>query len=222
MNSILIVEDERGIYEEVSSLLDREGFLTDVATCVRDAVCKIEKPDADYDLVLLDLRLPDGYGMSVLREAKNADMSVIVVTAVDDEYSEVDLLELGADDYICKPYRIRPLVSRINNVLRRKGKLQSEIVFRSLRVDTLKGVAYKDGVDLDLTKQDYKLLLLFMQNIGVLLSRNRLLELWDKTGRYVNDNTLTTGIKRLREKIEDDPKNPQYLVTVHGMGYRFG
>ena len=175
-----------------------------------------------YDLVLLDVSLKDGNGFSVCSAIKQkTDLPVIFLTASDDEYSVVTGLDLGADDYIAKPFRPRELISRIKSVLRRYGKVQSVIEIRNVRVDTEKGVVYKDGKEIPLSAMEYRLLLVFFNNRGKILGRSRLLEeIWDAAGDYVNDNTLTVYIKRLREKIEDHPQEPEIIKTVRGLGYR--
>ena len=127
----------------------------------------------------------------------------------------------GADDYIAKPFRPRELISRIKSVLRRYGKVQSVLEIGKVRADTEKGVVYKDGREIPLSAMEYRLLLVFLNNRGKILSRARLLEeIWDVAGDYVNDNTLTVYIKRLREKIEDNPQEPELIKTVRGIGYR--
>ena len=148
---------------------------------------------------------------------------MIFLTASGDEFSVVTGLDLGADDYIAKPFRPRELVSRINSVLRRCGKSQKLFDIDDIRVDLDKGVVYKNGQDLYLSALEYRLLLAFINSDGRLLTRSRLLEeIWDVAGDFVNDNTLTVYIKRLRDKIEDNPAQPKIIVTVRGMGYKLG
>ncbi len=176
----------------------------------------------DIDLVLLDISLPDGNGYAVCKAVKSEyGTPVIFLTASGDEYSTVTGFDLGADDYISKPFRPRELVSRIKNVLRLTGGAGSVIRLGDVTVDTVKGTAEKNGRDLYLSALEYRLLLVFLNNRGAVLSRTRLLEaIWDAAGDFVNDNTLTVYIKRLRDKIEDDPQNPRLIKTVRGMGYR--
>ena len=146
---------------------------------------------------------------------------VIFLTASSDEFSTVTGFDLGADDYIPKPFRPRELVSRIKNILRLTGASGSIIQVGNVLVDTVKGTASKDGKDLFLSALEYRLLLVFLNNRGAVLSRTRLLEcIWDIAGDFVNDNTLTVYIKRLREKIEDDPQSPVIIKTIRGLGYR--
>ena len=148
---------------------------------------------------------------------------MIFLTASGDEMSVVTGFDMGADDYIAKPFRPLELISRIRNVLRRYGQTESAITIGGVRVDFLKRTVTKNGRELFLSALEYRLLLLFFHNKGMVLSRNRLLEeIWDASGEYVNDNTLTVYIKRLRDKIEDDPQNPTILHTIRGLGYKAG
>ena len=220
MNKILIVEDDIAIVKNLSQFLRSEGFEIEYVTSQKDALNIIE--EKEYDLILLDVSLGDGNGFAVWSAIKkNKSTPVIFLTASDDEYSVVTGLDLGADDYISKPFRPRELVSRIKSVLRRVGKSQSIIELGSIKVDIDKGAAFKNGIDVGLSALEYRILLVFINNKGIVLSRNRLLEeIWDIAGDFVNDNTLTVYIKRLREKIEDDPTKPTIIKTVRGMGYK--
>lgn len=220
MQRILIVEDDSTIVRSLGEFLRREGFYTDAVSGQREALEKIE--EQNYDLALLDVALKDGNGFSVCSAIKQKrDLPVIFLTASGDEFSVVTGLDLGADDYIAKPFRPRELISRIKSVLRRYGKVQSVLEIGKVRADTEKGVVYKDGREIPLSAMEYRLLLVFLNNRGKILSRARLLEeIWDVAGDYVNDNTLTVYIKRLREKIEDNPQEPELIKTVRGIGYR--
>ncbi len=219
---ILLVEDDISIVRNLSALLKSEGFETIPAYDVKSAEDRIS--DMRFDLVLLDINLPDGNGFSLCKKIKSvSDSSVIFLTASSDEFSVVTGLDIGADDYIEKPYRPRELISRIRSVLRRSGKSQSVISFGNVSIDTEKGIVTKNGSDVFLSALEYRLLLVFLNNPGVILTRNKLLsEIWDIAGDYVNDNTLTVYIKRLRDKIEDDIQNPQIILTVRGLGYKLG
>lgn len=172
----------------------------------------------------MDLSLPDGSGFSVCSAAKaEGGPPVIFLTATDDEYSVVAGLDLGAEDYITKPFRPRELISRIKTVLRRNRAVSKSMEYIGLKIDPEKAVVTKDGSEIALSALEYRLLLFFFINRGATLSRNKLLnEIWDAAGDYVNDNTLTVYIKRLREKIEDDPALPRYIRTIRGLGYRLG
>ena len=204
---ILLVEDDRDIVDYLSSFLKNENFIVEAVAGQREAIEKLET--REYDLLLIDISLADGNGYAVCAAAKEkSPAAVIFLTASGDEYSVVTGLDMGADDYINKPFRPRELVSRIRSVLRRTGKSQKLLKEGSITVDTVKGIVYR-------------LLLIFFNNKGVVLSRGRLLsEIWDVAGEFVNDNTLTVYIKRLREKIEEDPSHPALIKTVRGMGYR--
>ena len=161
---------------------------------------------------------------AVCRAAKSTtELPVIFLTASGDEYSVVTGLDLGADDYISKPFRPRELVSRIHNILRRYGKSTTLLEYKNLQADIVRGTVQKNGQEILLSALEYRLLLYFLNNQGIVLSRSKLLEaLWDIAGEFVNDNTLTVYIKRLREKIEEDPQNPLLIKTVRGLGYKMG
>lgn len=167
--------------------------------------------------------MPDGSGYDVCREIKKSgDFPVIFLTAYDDEVNVVMGLELGADDYISKPFRVKELLARIKSVLRRYSKDSPDgiVSVGSIKVNTNEAKIYKNGAEIILTAMEYKLLLIFINNRGKVLSRQRLLEdIWDVAGDFVNDNTLTVYIKRLRDKIEEDPAKPQIIKTVRGLGY---
>ncbi len=220
MASILLVEDDRAIIENLSEFLSGEGFHTRAVSGQSAAVRILE--ETTFDLVLLDISLAEGNGFAVCSYIKqNTDTPVIFLTASGDEYSVVSGLDMGADDYISKPFRPRELVSRINRVLRRTGKVKSVLEAGGVTIDTARAVVKKDGEEIFLSALEYRLLLILFNNKGVLLGRDRLLEeIWDVAGEFVNDNTLTVYIKRLREKIESDPARPEIIQTVRGMGYR--
>ena len=222
MSKLLLVEDDQSIVSSLSDYLVNEGFKIENAPGQKEA---IEKLDSDqYDIALVDIQLSNGNGFSVCSAIKErGTMPVIFLTASDDEYIVVAGLDMGADDYISKPFRPRELLSRINSVLRRTKNTQNIISYLDLVVDTNQATVSKNGKEILLSAMEYKLLLVFLRNKGIVLSRRRLLELlWDTTGEFINDNTLTVYIKRLREKIEDDPANPQIILTVRGTGYRLG
>lgn len=222
MTKILLVEDDKGIVENLTEFLKGEGFQVKSVSGQAAAIREIE--NNSYDLLLVDITLADGNGFAVCAAAKaGKNIPVIFLTTSGDEYSVVTGLDMGADDYIAKPFRPRELVSRIKNALRHSGRAQSVIEIGGLRVDTEKGSVTKNGSEIFLSALEYRLLLAFLNNRGTVLSRSRLLEdIWDVAGEFVNDNTLTVYIKRLREKIEDDPQNPKIIKTVRGIGYKAG
>lgn len=220
MTKILVVEDDKGIVENLTQFLTNEGFLVMSVNGQKSALEIIK--NETFDLVLLDISLSDGNGFAVCSAIKSEYLiPVIFLTASGDEYSTVTGFHLGADDYIAKPFRPRELVSRIKNILRLTGAKSSVTQLNDVFVDTVKGTAVKNGQDLYLSALEYRLLLAFINHRGMVLSRTQLLEMiWDIAGEFVNDNTLTVYIKRLREKIENDPQNPEIIKTVRGLGYR--
>ncbi len=220
MRKILLVEDDRGIVEKLTEFLSAEGYEVKNASGQSDALNIIESES--FDLALLDVSLADGNGFALCSAIKqNYNIPVIFLTASSDEYSTVTGFELGADDYIAKPFRPRELATRIKNILRLTKGAGSVITIGNVVVDTVKGTATKDGRELYLSALEYRLLLVFINNRGIVLSRTQLLEaIWDIAGEFVNDNTLTVYIKRLREKIEDDAQNPTIIKTVRGLGYK--
>lgn len=220
MKKILLVEDDKSIVENLKEFLINEGYYVDTVAGQSAAIDMLE--ENKYDLLLVDISLSDGNGFAVCKAAKSKnDLPVIFLTASGDEYSVVTGLDMGADDYINKPFRPRELSSRIRSVLRRYGKTQSVVEVGGLCVDIIRGNVSKNGVEIVLSALEYRLLLVFLNNKGTVLSRSRLLdEIWDIAGECVNDNTLTVYIKRLRDKIEDDPQFPTIIKTVRGLGYR--
>ena len=220
MERILIVEDDAAIATPLARFLSAEGFRVQTASGQTEALEAIGA--AEFDLVLLDVGLKDGNGFAVCSAVKQRTQSaVIFLSASGDEFSVVTGLDLGADDYIAKPFRPRELVSRIRSVLRRTGKTQSVLTAGAVRVDTDRACVTKNGQELPLSALEYRLLLVFLTHRGQTLTRAKLLEeIWDVAGDFVNDNTLTVYIKRLRDKLEDDPQDPALIRTVRGVGYR--
>ena len=221
MSKILVVDDELNICELLKLYLENEGYTVFTANDGQAAVTAFQQKAPD--LVLLDIMLPKMDGWQVCREIrKTSSAPIIMLTAKGETFDKVLGLELGADDYISKPFRLRELMARIKTVLRRsKGAATEEIRISGLTVRMKEGKVLKNGQEVILTALEYKLLLTFLQNRGRVLSRNMLLEsIWDVAGDFVSDNTLSVYIKRLREKIEDDPVEPQIIKTVRGMGYK--
>ena len=220
MISILLVEDDQNIVNNLSAFLRTEGFSVYAVPGQESAMKAIQT--RHFDLVLLDISLSDGNGFSLCSAIKSeSDLPVIFLTASSDEYSTVTGFELGADDYIAKPFRPWELVSRIRNILRLTSGAGAVMQLGDVQVDTVRGTVTRNGTDLCLSALEYRLLLVFLNNRGAVLSRAMLLEsIWDIAGEFVNDNTLTVYIKRLRDKLEDDPQDPQLIRTVRGLGYR--
>ncbi|WP_019639644.1 response regulator transcription factor [Paenibacillus fonticola] len=224
---ILLVEDDRTIASGIEYSLQQDHFETVLCYDAASATKIITEHFDDISLCLFDLSLPDGSGYDLCKMAKaRRDVPVIFLTAIDDEGNVVMGLDMGADDYITKPFRIRELLSRIKSVLRRypvQGQARQTIQIADILVNTLEGKVYKNGAEVQLTALEYRLLLIFANHIGQVLSRNQLLErIWDVAGDFVNDNTLTVYIKRLREKLEDNPQEPVIIKTVRGLGYKAG
>lgn len=222
MKKILLVEDDDDIVSTLTIFMKNEGYLIDSVNGQRTALQKISQES--YDIVLLDISLNDGNGFSTCSAIKSQkDIPVIFLTANDDEFSVVSGLELGADDYICKPFRPRELIARINTVLRRTNGKTEYISCKDITIDVKRAVVRKGETELFLSALEYRLLLVFLQNQGSVFSRKRLLEMiWDATGEFINDNTLTVYIKRLRDKIETNPQKPEIILTVRGLGYKAG
>lgn len=219
MSKLLLVEDDKTIVENLCVFLQQEGFFVESVFGQKQAIELLE--EKYYDLVLLDISLADGNGVAICSYIKqNTDIPVIFLTASGDEYSVVTGLDMGADDYISKPFRPRELVSRIGVVLRRSGKASAVLESGGITIDTGKAVVKRDGNEIFLSALEYRILLILFQNKGMILSREKLLEaIWDVAGDFVNDNTLTVYIKRLREKIEKEPAKPEIIKTIRGMGY---
>ena len=219
---VLLVEDDQAIVENLTGFLKEEGFQVTAVSGQTDALEALE--EQEFALVLLDVTLAQGNGYSTCTAINSRlDIPMIFLTALGDEFSVVTGLDMGADDYISKPFRPRELVSRMKSVLRRSGKSQPVVKIGDLSVDMVKGTVEKSGKEVYLSAMEYRLLLIFLNHRGMVLTRSVLLEeIWDAAGEFVNDNTLTVYIKRLREKIEDNPAEPKILLTVRGIGYRLG
>lgn len=224
-----MVEDDKTIASGLEYTLQQDGYQTILCP---DAACAkrvIDKQLTEIDLCLFDLSLPDGSGYELCELVKKrSDKPVIFLTAFDDEVNVVMGLDMGADDYITKPFRIRELLSRIKSVLRRyqkqaQAKSNPVIVIENIQINTLEGKVFKNGEEVFVTALEYRLFLIFANHIGQVLTRSQLLErIWDVAGDFVNDNTLTVYIKRLRQKLEDDPQRPSLIKTIRGMGYKVG
>lgn len=226
MRNILMVEDDSTIAFAVKYAVEQEGFNLDIAENLENARKIVNSKE--YDLILLDVMLPDGNGYEFLKQLRehDEDTPVIFLTACDEEVNIVMGLDIGGDDYITKPFRVRELISRINAILRRKGKSQDNnkkiLKFKNISIHTLEARVFKNNEEIFLTSAEYKLLLILIQNKNMVLSRAQILEkLWDVTYDFINDNTLSVYIKRLREKIEDDSSKPHYILTVRGLGYKW-
>lgn len=219
---ILLVEDDASIVRALSELLRAEGYEVVDAARQDDAIRLLERDR--FDLALLDVTLAQGTGFAVCAAARDAapGMPVIFLTASDDEYSTVMGLDIGAVDYVAKPFRVRELLSRIKAALRRTGVATQKLHLGPVEIDLGAATARKKGVELDLSALEYRLLLHFAQHAGRLVTRDALRNvIWDDAGEFVSDNALNVYIRRLREKIEDDPASPRYILTRRGVGYYY-
>lgn len=224
MATIILVEDNEIILNGLTFSLEQEGYNVIKATNEQEVLTKLKE---DISLVILDVTLPNSDGYEICKKIKNEkDIPIIFLTAKDEEKDIVYGLELGADDYVTKPFRIRELLSRIKTVLRRysQGNEKSNLItIKDVSINTDKCMVYKNGKELELTALEYKILLMLFNNAGNIITREQILDkIWDIAGNFVNDNTLTVYIKRIREKIEDDIANPTIIKTVRGIGYRVG
>lgn len=220
MKKILLIEDNEAIIMGLKYSLEQENFQVISAKTAKESKEKLD--NKNIDIVLLDVSLPDGNGFEICKEIKEKnDIPIIFLTAQDEETSIVLGLDLGADDYIVKPFRTRELISRIKSVLRRYGKKEENniIQYKNIKIDTISAKVYKNNKEIIFTSLEYRILLMLFTNQNKLITREQLLEkIWDIAGNFVNDNTLTVYIKRIREKLEDD----SIIKTVRGLGYRIG
>ncbi len=220
MSRILLIEDNESIVMGLEYLFESEGLISRTARNVKEARQALETES--YDLVLLDVGLPDGNGFTLCQEIKNHyEIPVIFLTAKEEERDVVKGFDLGADDYVIKPFRNRELISRMKNVLRRNGKGEAKLTHGAVTIDTVSGKVYKEGEEVALTALEFRLLLTFFNYPKKLFTREEILnQIWDVAGNFVNDNTLTVYIKRIREKLGDS--EGKLIETVRGVGYRLG
>lgn len=226
MCKILLLEDDVSLIDGLVYSLERNGFSLDVVRTVKDAENYLSKHE--YDLLLLDVTLPDGTGFEVCEHVRKigSDMPIIFLTAADEEINVIRGLDSGGDDYITKPFKLGELCSRIKALLRRAGmktkKDTSVLHAGDITIDLLSSRVLFKNKTLDLTAAEYRLLCLLIRNVNMVVTRNMILdELWDGSGNFVDDNTLSVYIRRLREKVETDPSHPEHLMTVRGFGYRW-
>ncbi len=224
MNRILLLEDDSSLVNGLSFAFTKEGYEADIARCVKEA--EDFWSGGTYDLLILDVSLPDGSGFDFCRKVRlGSKVPIIFLTAFDEETNVIMGLDIGADDYITKPFKLGILISRINALLRRAKDFEvsaAELQSNGIKVLLLQGQAYKNGKLLELTTVEYRLLCLFMQNPNAVLSKEQILnKLWDCDGNYIDGNTLTVYMRRLRIKVEDNPSEPQMLLTVRRMGYKW-
>lgn len=224
MYKILLVEDDLGLIDGLSFSLQKNGFKTEIARTVRETLDKL--PAQAFDLLLLDLSLPDGSGFQVCKAVREtSSVPIIFLTASDEEVNVVMGLDMGGDDYITKPFKLNELISRIQAILRRTGMYGTagyELSSNGITVRLPESRVLKNGRTLELTTAEYRLLCLLMQHPNMVLTRELILDrLWDGSGSFVDDNTLSVYVRRLRSKIEKDAENPACLLTVRGVGYKW-
>ena len=224
MSKILLLEDDLSLVNGLTFAFQKERYDLDIARTISEADSLLS--ERKYDLLILDVSLPDGSGFEICKKVRQTSkVPIIFLTASDEEINIIMGLDMGGDDYITKPFKFGVLMSRINALLRRVknfGGEETELSSNAIKVLLLKGQVFQNGNLLDLTAGEYKLLCLFMQNPGVVLPKEKILEkLWDSDNNYVDDNTLTVYIRRLRMKIEENPSEPQMILTVRRMGYKW-
>lgn len=221
---ILLIEDDLSLINGLSFAIQKQGYEITIArtTAKADAIWA----DNRFDMVILDVSLPDGSGFDICTKIRQTStVPILFLTAADEETDIIMGLDIGGDDYITKPFKLAVLMSRINALLRRSSNFceaNTQLISGGIRIDRLKGKGYKNDTELDLTAGEYKLLCLFMENPDIILSPEQILgRLWDSSGNFVDNNTLTVYIRRLRTKIEDEPSAPKRIITVRRMGYKW-
>lgn len=224
MSRILLLEDDLSLINGLSFAFQKQGFKSDIARTLREADALWV--DGKYDLLVLDVSLPDGSGFEFCKKVRQiSKVPIIFLTASDEEMNIIMGLDIGGDDYITKPFKLGVLMSRINALLRRAKDFHSqetELISNGIKILRLQGQAYKNDKLLELTAAEYKLLCLFMENPNTVLTKEQILDnLWDCEGNYIDSSTLTVYIRRLRMKVEDNPSEPQLLLTVRRMGYKW-
>lgn len=224
MKRIFFVEDDLSLINGLSFAIKKQGYEIDVARTSLEA--EQLWMNGKYDLVILDVSLPDGSGYDICQKIRKVSkVPIMFLTAADEETDIIMGLDIGGDDYITKPFKLAVFLSRVNALLRRSenfNQMETELSSNGITIQRLKGEVYKNGKQIDLTTSEYKLLCLFMENPDMILSPEQILSrLWDCDEKYIDTNTLTVYIRRLRKKIEDDPADPHSIVTVRGMGYKW-
>lgn len=224
MSRLLLLEDDQSLIYGLSFSFKKQGFNADIARTISEALDLWA--ENEYELLILDVSLPDGSGFEFCRKVReNSDVPIIFLTASDEETSVIMGLDIGGDDYITKPFKLSILISRINALLRRTEKYKynsQEVESNGIKIHLLEGTAYKNENALDLTSGEYKLLCFLMENPNIVLSKDQILEkLWDINGNYIDNNSVTVYIRRLRVKIEDNPSQPKMIQTIRGLGYKW-
>lgn len=224
MNRILLLEDDLSLIRGLSFALNKQGFEIEIARTIKEAEECWRK--GRYNLLILDVSLPDGCGFDLCKMVrKESEVPIIFLTASDEEMNIIMGLDIGGDDYITKPFKLGVLISRVNALLRRAKSMEkndTELVSNGIKINLLQAQAYKNGEQIDLTTGEYKLLCLFIQNPNIVLTKEQILQrLWDCDANYIDSSTLTVYIRRLRMKVENNPSEPEIILTVRGMGYKW-
>ncbi|MCI6996260.1 MAG: response regulator transcription factor [Eubacterium sp.] len=224
MNRILLLEDDLSLISGLSFALKKQGFEIENARTIKEAGEYWRK--GRYNLLILDVSLPDGCGFEFCKMVrKESEVPIIFLTASDEEMNIIMGLDIGGDDYITKPFKLGVLVSRVNALLRRTKSIRkndAELVSNGIKINLLQTVVYKNGEQIELTAGEYKLLCLFMQNPNIVLTKDQILQrLWDCDADYIDSSTLNVYIRRLRMKVENNPSEPEMILTVRGMGYKW-
>ena len=224
MNRILLLEDDLSLISGLSFALKKQGFEIENARTIKEAGEYWRK--GRYNLLILDVSLPDGCGFDFCRMVrKESEVPIIFLTASDEEMNIIMGLDIGGDDYITKPFKLGVLLSRVNALLRRTKNIRrndTELISNGIKIDLLQTQVCKNGEQIELTAGEYKLLCLFMQNPNIVLTKDQILQrLWDCDANYIDSSTLTVYIRRLRMKVENNPSEPEMIVTVRGMGYKW-
>ncbi|EQG01859.1 response regulator [Clostridioides difficile 840] len=219
----MLVEDDLSLIYGLEFSIQKSGFSIDIARTVKEAMQMYE--EKNYDLLLLDVSLPDGNGFQICEKVREvSNIPIIFLTASDEEVNVVMGLDMGGDDYITKPFKLNELISRIKALLRRYNVASNvnELSSNNITIKLLENRVFKGKFEVELTTAEYKLLCLFMKNKNIVLTRKNILDkLWDGNGSFIDDNTLSVYVRRLRNKIEDNPENPKFLLTVRRMGYKW-
>ncbi len=221
---LLIIEDDLSLINGLSFAIKKQGYELEIARTSAEADAVFD--NGKFDLVILDVSLPDGSGFDICKKIRlTSNVPIIFLTAADEETDIIMGLDIGGDDYITKPFKLAVLLSKINAILRRSNDFNTEhteLSSNGIRVELLKNKVYKNGALLDLTASEYRLLCMFMENPDIVLTAEQILsKLWDCSENYIDNNTLTVYIRRLRTKIEDNPGEPKMIVTVRGLGYKW-
>lgn len=224
MNDVLLLEDDMSLIQGLSFALQKEGFQLKTARTLTEA----EKLLANYsfDLLILDVSLPDGTGYDLCQKVRqSSNVPIIFLTALDEEMNIIMGLDMGADDYITKPFKLAVFMSRVRALIRRSHDFSiqdSELTSNGITVRLLEGVAYQNDISIDLTAAEYKMLCYFMKHPNMVLSKEQIMNaLWDVDGDYIDSSSLTVYIRRLRTKIEEVPSKPSKILTVRGLGYKW-